>query len=83
VHFSKTVGRTSLPWSSSSQISMLHWRMGNPSTGDGPGLSIHVSLDMAATRGHSKRTRWRATNIHGTLVGDELDPSLDIGHLVG
>jgi hypothetical protein len=28
------------------------------------------------------RARWRVLYVHGLLVGDELDPSLDVGHLV-
>jgi hypothetical protein len=71
---------TSWPWSSSSQISMLHPRMGKPSTGDGSALACRVSNWVIV---RVKRTRWRVWDVHGLLVGDELDPALDVGHLGG
>jgi hypothetical protein len=34
------------------------------------------------TRGQGQHAWLRAVYVHGLLVGDELDPSLDVGHLV-
>jgi hypothetical protein len=82
VHFSNTVGITSPPCSSSSQISMLQARMGKPSTCDGSLLFAPCQRPVSTTRGQGRRARQRVVYVHGLLVGDELDPSLDVGHLV-
>jgi len=67
---------TSLPCSSSSQISMLHDRMGKPSIGDGSALFDGVSDRWLVA--HCRRMRSRMMYVHGLLVGDELNPSLDL-----
>jgi hypothetical protein len=60
---------------------MLHDRIGNPSTGDGSALIRVVNNGVVTTRRHSKRMRWRVVHVHGILMSDELDPSLDVRHL--
>lgn len=58
---------------------MLHDRIGYPSTGEGSALWVCISdwrrVDAWFGRAHAIA---RKVYVHGLLMSDELDPSLDL-----